>query len=280
MARTYPYPQASASRATSAEAAVWSWLLRARDDDEVRRRGPPPALAAHPLLARMQGVLGEVPRARPYVVGHLGQSLDGRIALPCGASQWITGEEDLHHTHQLRALCDAVMVGTQTVAADDPRLTVRRVEGPDPLRVVLDPRGRLPAERSVFVDGRPTLRVGRAPARRQIPGWGPDQHAVDELLLPGEGPLDLVGMLEALRARGVRRLFVEGGGVTLGHLLAAGVVDRLHLVMAPVLVGHGRPSVAAVLSGTLEGCPRPRVRMEPLGNDVLFDCAFHEEGAA
>jgi riboflavin-specific deaminase-like protein len=222
----------------------------------------------------MLGVLGDPTAERPYLVGHLAQSLDGRIALPCGSSQWITGEADLHHTHQLRALCDAVMVGTQTVASDDPRLTVRRVHGPQPLRIVLDPRGRLPLEREVFGDGHPTLRVGRLPARQQIHGWGPDQHAVDELLLPGEGPLDLVRLLRALRQRGIRRLFVEGGGVTLGHLLAAGVVDRLHLVMAPMLVGHGKPSVSAVLSGTLDGCPRPRVRMEPLGDDVLFDCAF------
>ncbi len=225
-------------------------------------------------MQRMLGVLGEAPEDRPYLVGHLAQSLDGRIALPCGRSQWITGEADLLHTHQLRALCDAVMVGTQTVASDDPRLTVRRVSGPQPLRVVLDPRGRLPLDRNVFRDGHATLRVGRLPAQQQVPGWGPAQHAVDELLLPGEGPLDLVRLLRALRERGVQRLFVEGGGVTVGHLLAAGVIDRLHLVMAPMLVGHGRPSVAAVLSDTLDGCPRPRVRMEPLGDDVLFDCAF------
>jgi len=274
MSRAYPYPAEDAGADTDVEEPAWAWLLRARDDDAARIEGPPAELAEHPLVVRMLGVLGEVPDDRPYVVGHLGQSLDGRIALPCGTSQWITGEADLHHTHQLRALCDAVMVGTQTVAADDPRLTVRRVSGPQPLRVVLDPRGRLPLQRNVFQDGYPTLRVGRLPANRQISGWGAAQHAVDEMLLPGEGPLDLVRMLKGLRQRGIRRLFVEGGGVTLGHLLAAGVVDRLHLVQAPMFVGLGKPSIAAALSPSLESCPRPQIRTEKLGDDLLFDCAF------
>src|SRR5689334_1324459 len=90
--------------------------------------------------------------ARPITVGHLGQSLDGFIATHAGESQYVTGEENIHHLHRLRALCDAVVVGAGTVAADDPQLTTRHVSGPSPVRVVLDPSRRLADHYRVFTD--------------------------------------------------------------------------------------------------------------------------------
>lgn len=90
--------------------------------------------------------------ARPLTVGHLGQSLDGRIATSEGASRYINGPENLLHLHRMRALCDAVVVGAGTVECDDPRLTTRRVAGPNPARVILDPRRRLAESCGVFQD--------------------------------------------------------------------------------------------------------------------------------
>jgi riboflavin-specific deaminase-like protein len=238
---------------------AWAWLLQ-RAHGQVDTSPP-----ADPLIDRFLPML-ELPLGeRPVVVVHLAQSLDGRIALPDGESQWITGEPDLQHTHQLRALCDAVLVGANTVVEDDPRLTVRRVEGPQPLRVVVDPNGRIPASRSVFSDGHDTLRV-TGPSLEPLDGV---QHAC-----LGTGPIDIDDLLNCLAQRGVRRLFVEGGGVTVGHFLRAGRVDRMHLVMAPLLVGDGRPSVQGPLASALSDCPRPTVRVHPLGDDWLFDCAF------
>ncbi len=99
------------------------------------------------------------------VIGQLGQSLDGRIATEAGASHFVTGPEDVERLHRLRALVDAVVVGASTVASDDPQLTVRRVEGDNPVRVVLDPDGRLEPGRRVFTDGAArTLVVRRASA--------------------------------------------------------------------------------------------------------------------
>src|SRR6187549_561667 len=88
----------------------------------------------------------------PITVGHLGQSLDGFIATRAGDSQFVTGEENILHLHRMRALCDAVIVGAGTVAADDPQLTTRKVPGANPLRVVLDPSRRLAAHYKVFTD--------------------------------------------------------------------------------------------------------------------------------
>jgi diaminohydroxyphosphoribosylaminopyrimidine deaminase / 5-amino-6-(5-phosphoribosylamino)uracil reductase len=92
-----------------------------------------------------------------FVLGRIAQSLDGRIATASGESRWISGEADLEHTHRLRALSDAVLVGASTVRADDPQLTTRAVEGPSPVRVILDPARRLDERYRVFGEGPPTL---------------------------------------------------------------------------------------------------------------------------
>src|ERR1700684_2078327 len=110
-------------------------------------------------LSPLYGTLLASPTARDgcYVRGRLAQSLDGRIATVSGASHWISGQEDVVHTHRLRALFDAVVVGAGTVRADDPQLTTRECEGPSPVRVVLDTDRRLDARYRVFCDDARTL---------------------------------------------------------------------------------------------------------------------------
>ena len=123
--------------------------------------------------------------ARPITVGHLGQSLDGFIATHAGESQYVTGEENIRHLHRMRALCDAVVVGAGTVAADDPQLTTRHVSGPSPVRVVLDPTRRLADHYRVFNDdtadtlyvcGRSLRRRGRNAFRPRDDGGGRGQR--------------------------------------------------------------------------------------------------------
>lgn len=204
-----------------------------------------------------------------FVIGQLGQSLDGRIATEGGASHYVTGEADIERLHRLRALVDTVIVGAATVAHDDPRLTVRLAEGPNPVRVVLDPSGRLDAERRVFAEAAaPTLVVRRRPQGTS----GGEAHA-EELLVPGSDRdgLDLVSLLAQLRARGLRRILVEGGGVTVSRFLQAGLLDRLHLTVAPVLIGSGRPSITLDAVTSLDEALRPACRRYTLGEDVLFD---------
>src|ERR1700684_864261 len=98
-----------------------------------------------------------VPPGRCFVLGRVGESLDGYIATREGESVWISGPDDLRHTHRLRALCDAVVVGARTIRADNPLLTTRLVEGPSPVRVVLDRECRLDETYRVFGDGPRTL---------------------------------------------------------------------------------------------------------------------------
>jgi diaminohydroxyphosphoribosylaminopyrimidine deaminase / 5-amino-6-(5-phosphoribosylamino)uracil reductase len=214
--------------------------------------------------------------ARPITVGHLGQSVDGFIATHSGDSQFVTGRENIVHLHALRALCDAVVVGAGTVAADDPQLTTRHVTGPDPLRVVFDPTRRLSAGYRVFSDAAsPTLYVCEA-ARLQ-----PDETHVGEAVVAGielDGDGGAVGaLLRLLRGRGCARVFVEGGGVTVSAFLETNLLDRLHLAIAPVLIGEGRPAIRLTARERLRDCARPRYRVFRMGGDVLFD---YELGAS
>jgi len=203
------------------------------------------------------------------VVGRLAQTLDGRIATRSGHSQWIGGAGDIRHTHRLRALCHAVLVGAATVREDDPRLTTRQVPGPSPVRVVLDASRRLSADYGLFRDGPPTLLITAED--------GPPTHGIAQVLrVPrdGSGGLDLPALLHALAARGLTRIFVEGGGQTVSRFLAAGCLDRLHVTVAPMILGSGRPAFALPEVARIEQGMRFDWTVHDLSPDVLFDIAL------
>lgn len=211
---------------------------------------------------------------RPIVIGHLGQSLDGFIATHAGESRFITGQQNILHLHRLRALCDAVVVGAGTVAADDPQLTTRLVSGPSPVRVVLDPARRLDATHRIFHDDQAeTIYVcGRSHLRAGETRWGHASVVAIAEHPDGSGRVNAPAVVAMLRARGCHRIFVEGGGVTVSAFLEAGALDRLHVAIAPLIIGDGRPAIRLPARVLLGDCQRPRYRVFRLGGDVLFDC--------
>ncbi|MFI5179441.1 MAG: RibD family protein [Vicinamibacterales bacterium] len=214
-------------------------------------------------------------RARPMTVGHLGQSLDGFIATHAGESQYVTGEENILHLHRMRALCDAVVVGAGTVAADDPQLTTRYVAGPSPLRVVLDPTRRLADHYKVFTDdSADTLYV----CAKSLAQDGSVGRATIVAVDDGPEGVDAAAVLRVLRARGCHRIFVEGGGVTVSMFLEANLLDRLQIAIAPLLIGDGRPAIRLPPRTALSDCHRPRYRVFRMGADVLFDCEIGPDG--
>jgi len=209
----------------------------------------------------------------PWVIAQLGQSLDGFIATHGGDANYVNGEQVLLHLHRLRALCDAVVVGADTVAIDNPQLTTRRVAGDNPVRVVLDPRLRLDPASKVFSDAQaPTLLVcDAAQADAAAARFGAAQVLAVPALVTRDGALHLRALLDALAQRRLQVLFVEGGGVTVSRFVAQQCADRLHLSVAPVVIGDGRPGLQMPRSTVMRDCLRPPSRVFAMGSDVLWD---------
>ena len=213
------------------------------------------------------------PDDRPFVVAQLGVSLDGRIATASGESRGINGDAALDHLHRIRASVDAVVVGAGTVEADDPQLNVRRVRGRNPARVVIDPSGRLGGgARWLARDGAKLLLVsaaGRAP------------HGAELIRLPAEnGLISPRAILEALFELGLRRVLIEGGARTISGFIDAGCVDRLHLLVAPVIIGSGKTGLDLAPIARLDQALRPKTDIHILaGGEVVFDCDLRAAAA-
>ncbi|MHA6799325.1 RibD family protein [Bounagaea algeriensis] len=271
----------SVARATNDEPAVdaaeaWRRLLGVRTPDEAARAGlvtdgagrwqwGESASAAADRLLELYLPLCLAGQRCTYA--QLGQSLDGCIATRTGDAVHVTGADDREHLHRLRALADAVVVGADTVTADDPRLTVRACTGDNPVRVVLDPQGRVPRGRRVFTDGAaPTLWT-------LVEGTGASSaEGVQALHLPREAggfaPDVVLGRLAEL---GLHRVLVEGGGVTVSRFLRADALHRLYVTVAPVLLGDGVPGLRFPGTPHMRDALRAPVRRFSLGADSLFE---------
>ncbi len=213
--------------------------------------------------------------AYPLVSLKLATSLDGKIALANGQSQWITGSEARAQGHKLRAEHDAILVGSGTVLADDPTLTVRLpgYAGPQPVRIIADARLRTPNDGKLAhsLDVAPVwiFTAPEAPGDRknELKKQGFDVVSVPE---GGNGGVDICAVLSALARRGIKRLLVEGGGVLAASLIRAGRVDRLEWFRAPVILGaDALPCVAALALRDLAAASRfTRVEVRQLGDDL------------
>jgi riboflavin-specific deaminase-like protein len=221
-------------------------------------------------LEPLYGPLCTVAPGESFTIAHLAQSLDGRIATAPGASRWISGEEDLRHTHRMRALADAVIVGAETIRHDDPLLTVRRCAGDNPVRVIIDPQRRLASHYQVFRDPAAQTIVIAAEGAA-----GDRLRGVEILNLPHRGGTIAPRSIQAaLAERGLYWLFIEGGGVTISHFLKAGSLDRLQITVAPLLLGSGRPSLTLPAIAEPSHGIHPEIRRFALGCDTLFECIF------
>lgn len=210
-------------------------------------------------------------RGEVFLIAHLAQTLDGRIACTNGHSQWISNQANLRHAHRLRALHDAVMVGARTVEADDPKLTVRHVAGDSPRRVVLNASGsvvRRAAEFQVARDAGSLFicheGVDELPA---LGGANEVVHVAGERRLFDSGELS-----RTLTQRGIHSVFLEGGGRTISNFLQAEAVDVLHLHVAPRILGSGVPGFDLPEVTTIDAGHQFTVEHFAFDGELLFEC--------
>lgn len=217
---------------------------------------------------------GSAPTGRPSVTLKLATSLDGRIALPSGESKWITGATARVEVHRLRAAHDAVIVGSETVLADDPELTARLDPMPEkqPLRVVADSRARVPASAKLFS----TLEIGPVAIAtletQNLDHWPSTQGLQFWMLPAGEGSssVSLPELLNSAQRAGVASVMVEGGGQLAASFVRDGLVDRIEWFRAPVLLGgDARPCLGGLGLEKLISAPTyERVGVQEVGADL------------
>jgi len=211
----------------------------------------------------------------PLVIAKFAASLDGRIAAASGDSRWVSGPESRQWAHRLRTQVDAILVGSSTVVLDDPLLTARpggQEAARQPLRVVVDSRGRTPPMARVLRGPGPTLvaTVEGAPA-----AWRDSLRAAGAEVVPFpavEGRVDLLALLRELAQRDVLSLLVEGGGVILGSFFDGGLVDKVHVIIAPMIIGAEDAPAAVAGQGAYRMADALRLRdvaVERLGDDIL-----------
>ncbi len=259
-------------------ASIWQALLATQQRDVHWQASL--ALAERPadcqglsdVLAAKQIEARYAPLAQPrgdqlHVIAQLGQSLDGRIATVNGHSHYVTGVADRAHLHRLRALSDAVLVGAGTVVADDPQLTVRAVAGPNPIRVITASRALSPDYRVFQDNSAPTWLISSVDRPFDVPV--PSLH--QQLTLPELTP---PAIAKALTEAGVRRVLIEGGARTVSAWLAAGLIDHLYCVIAPVIIGDGPIGINLPAIGHMDEALRPQVSRYSLGEDTLFRLDF------
>ena len=179
---------------------------------------------------------------KPYVILNAAMTLDGKIATETGSSN-ISGKEDLIRVHELRKEVDAIMVGINTVIADDPRLTVHKIESKkedNPIRVVVDGKGRIPIESRITNDDAPTIIAVSDDYKSDL--TASDKYQVlknkgVDFFFAGEKQVDLVKLMNYLYEKGVKTLMLEGGSTLNFSMIKDGLIDEIRICVAPMVVG-------------------------------------------
>jgi diaminohydroxyphosphoribosylaminopyrimidine deaminase/5-amino-6-(5-phosphoribosylamino)uracil reductase len=209
----------------------------------------------------------------PFITVKYAQSLDGRIATSGGDSRWISSEPSRRFAHRLRAQHDAVIVGIGTVLADDPQLTLRSVKGRNPLRIVLDSRLRTPLNAQVLQgEGETLIVTSNAHAEKKAQGI---QKQGKEVIVVQRGPrgrVDLKSVMQVLAERGISSILVEGGGKVITSLLEEGLVNRMVVITAPLILGKGIEGIGDLGIAEIKQAMRPTTyKVRRIGEDVIFD---------
>ena len=179
---------------------------------------------------------------RPYVILNAAMTLDGKIATQIGSSN-ISGKKDLERVHELRKECDAIMVGIGTVLADDPRLTVHKIDAnPDdnPIRIVVDSKCRTPMDARITNSDAKTIIACANEYKdefKQSEKYETFKERGVKFFFSGDERVDLVALMSYLHEEGIDKLMLEGGSTLNFSMIKAGLIDRISICVAPMIVG-------------------------------------------
>jgi diaminohydroxyphosphoribosylaminopyrimidine deaminase/5-amino-6-(5-phosphoribosylamino)uracil reductase len=255
-------------------------LVSGRGKDELEKAGINIFMGDHEeeAIALNEAYTKYITTAKPFVTAKFAVSLDGKIATRSGDSKWITGEEARKYVHNLRYRADAVMAGVNTVLADDPQLTARICGGrggtarKQPIRIIIDSKGRTPLNAQVFRQpGKTLLVLGRTATPEEKALFA--QVGAEVLELPSvEGMVDLEELLKELGKRDITSVLVEGGGVLLGSLFDNRLVDKVNAFIAPIIIGGNEAKTAVGGDGFSKVADSPRlerIMVEKFGEDLM-----------
>ena len=255
-------------------------LVSGRGKEEMEREGIRVYVGEHEEAARQvnEAYIKFITTGLPFVTAKFAVSLDGKIATKSGDSKWISGSEARRYVHNLRYTTDAIMAGVNTVLADDPQLTARSGGGRggaarvQPLRVIVDSKGRTPLTAQVFSQpGKTLLAVGRSITPEEKTAL--TQTGVEIVELPSEeGRVDVKRLLKTLGEREITSVLVEGGGTLLGSLFDYRLVDKVIAFIAPIIIGGKEAKTAVAGKGVdkvVDSIRLERVSLEKFGDDLM-----------
>jgi diaminohydroxyphosphoribosylaminopyrimidine deaminase/5-amino-6-(5-phosphoribosylamino)uracil reductase len=254
-------------------------IVLGRGKDELEKEGVKTYLGEHEEQAREinEAYTKFITTGIPFITAKFAISLDGKIATRKGDSRWISSSESRKYVHNLRYIADAIMVGVNTVLADDPQLTTRCCGGrggtarKQPLRVIVDGEGRTPLTARLFKEPGETLLVlGRKATPEEKTAFTKAGAEIVELPA-AKGMVDPEKLLEALGERNITSILVEGGGILFGSLFDQGLVDKVVAFIAPIIIGGAEARTAVAGSGVdrvADSLRLERVKVERFGDDL------------
>lgn len=196
-----------------------------------------------------------------FAISHFAQTLDGRIATLTGDSKWIGNDENLLHAHRMRALCDAILVGVKTLETDNPQLNVRKVPGPDPIRVIIGGNGQLCSERFHAVDSNTIV------FKESKNGLEP----FESILIHKEPQFDLKSVLGVLADKGIYSVYIEGGSYTTSSFLEQKALDQVQIHFSGKILGSGTNSFAFGNIGEIKDAVTfSNGRFIPMGDEMMY----------
>ena len=202
---------------------------------------------------------------KKFYIGQIGQSLDGKIALLNGNSHYINDKNSISYLHSLRSICDAVVVGVNTIRKDDPLLTTRAIKGPNPQRIIIDPSLKLTNKYQVFKDGMPNIIFTHSKLNKKF-------NNTQIYKLPERNFTNLI--YQNINRLGYKFVLVEGGSKTISKFLENGLLNIMQFIIAPTIIGSGINSINIEPITNLKNVIRTKNNIYKFGKEIIVSLEF------